>query len=437
MSRLTVLAYGLPGLPLAVLTLPVYIYLPTFYAQERGLEVALVGGLLFAARMFDVVIDPIGGHLVDAFPTRWGRRRPWILGSLLLILPACWHLFVPPADVGAAHLLVWTLVFYLGWTFLQLPYQAWGAELSQDYHQRSRIAATREMFVLTGLLLSLGLPLLLGVGLAAALHALALCVLVALPVTCLLAVCLVPEPPVTGEASMPLWAGLKLMGRNRAFLRLLLAYLLNGIANGFPATLFFLFARHVLQASEAQAFLLLCVYFAAGLPVMPLWLKLGERWGKHRAWVVAMLWNCPVFVSVMWLGAGDFWWFLMICVLTGVTLGADLALPPAIQADVVDLDTLQSGAQRTGFYFAIWNMATKLAVALAVGIGFPMLEVFGFSPVGGNGAVALTALAALYGLFPVLFKLGAVAVAWGHPIDATRQREIRALITQRATGAKP
>jgi Na+/melibiose symporter-like transporter len=434
MSR-TLLAYGLPGLPLAVLTLPVYIYLPTFYAQERGLDVAMVGGLLFLARMFDVLIDPIGGHLVDAFPTRYGRRRPWILASLVFVVPACWFLFVPPVQVSAAYLLGWTLVFYLGWTFLQLPYQAWAAELSPDYSQRARITATRELFVLAGLLLSLGLPLALGVGLTDALRALAWLVVVALPLTCLLAVTTVPEPPITGHATTPIVQGLKLMARNRPFLRLLLAYLLNGIANGFPATLFFLFARHVLQASESQAFLLLCVYFAAGLPVMPLWLRLGERWGKHRAWVVAMLWNCPVFISVMWLGPGDFWPFLAICVLTGVTLGADLALPPAIQADVVDLDTLESGAQRTGFYFAIWNMATKLAVALAVGIGFPLLDVFGFLPKGDNAPLALLALAALYGLFPVLFKLGAVAVAWGHPIDAKRQREIRAAIAARGAAA--
>lgn len=435
MSRLTLLAYGLPGLPLAVLTLPVYIYLPTFYAQARAFDVATVGGLLFLARMFDVVIDPIGGHIVDAYPTRWGRRRPWLLGSLVLILPACWFLFVPPEGIGPGYLLGWTLVFYLGWTFMQLPYQAWGAELSTDYNTRARIAATREMFVLAGLLLSLGLPLMLGASFADALTALALCVVIVLPIACLIAVMRVPEPPPSGAASMPILQGLKLMGRNRAFVRLLAAYLLNGIANGFPATLFFLFARHVLEVSEAQAFLLLCIYFAAGLPVMPLWLRLGERFGKHRAWVLAMLWNCPVFVAVMWLGPGDFIPFLVICILTGVTLGADLALPPAIQADVVDLDTLKSGAQRTGFYFAVWNMATKLAVALAVGIGFPLLDAFGFKATGGNDGTALLALAALYGLFPVLFKLGAVVIAWGHPIDAARQREIRAAIAARGTVA--
>jgi len=136
----------------------------------------------------------------------------------------------------------------------------------------------------------------------------------------------------------------------------------------------------------------------------------------------------------LWLGPGDFTPFLIVCILTGVTLGADLALPPAIQADVVDLDTLQSGAQRTGFYFAVWNMATKLAVALAVGIGFPLLDLFGFKASGGNDAKALLALAALYGLFPVLFKLGAVLIAWGHPIDAKRQREIRAAIAAREAG---
>jgi GPH family glycoside/pentoside/hexuronide:cation symporter len=233
---------------------------------------------------------------------------------------------------------------------------------------------------------------------------------------------------------VPLAAGLKLMAANRPFRRLLFAYLLNGIANGFPATLFFLFAQHVLRLPERDAYLLLCLYFFCGLPAMPLWLWLGRRLGKHRAWVAAMLWNCPVFVLVMLLGAGDFWPFLAICVLTGLTLGADLALPPAMQADVVDLDTLESGAQRTGLYFAVWNMATKLALAIAVGIAFPILGAIGFP---ATTPAALIGLAALYGLFPVGFKLAAVWAAWGYPIDAKRQREIRGLILARQKGAHP
>jgi GPH family glycoside/pentoside/hexuronide:cation symporter len=170
------LAYALPGLPLAVLTLPAYVYLPTFYAQELGLPFALVGQVLLLARLFDVAIDPLAGQLSDSWMTRWGRRRPWLIAALALVLPATWALFVPPAGAGAAHLLVWTLALYLGWTLQQLPYQAWAAELTPDYHQRARVTGMRELFVLGGLIVSLGLPLMLGGGMAAGLEALALLV---------------------------------------------------------------------------------------------------------------------------------------------------------------------------------------------------------------------------------------------------------------------
>jgi GPH family glycoside/pentoside/hexuronide:cation symporter len=117
------------------------------------------------------------------------------------------------------------------------------------------------------------------------------------------------------------------------------------------------------------------------------------------------------------LGPGDVAAFAAICVLSGMTLGADLALPAAIQADVVDLDTRQGGGQRAGLFFGLWGMSTKLSLALAVGIAFPLLELGGFSADGDNAAHSLLMLAVLYAAVPVLFKLGAIALMWHYPLD--------------------
>ena len=156
------LAYGLPGLPLAVVGLPLFIYLPTFYAETIGIDLATIGLILLLVRLCDVMTDPLVGVLSDRTRGRFGRRRPWILASLPVLCLSIYFLFVPPESAGVTHLLIWSLLLYLGWTMIQLPYAAWGAELSSDYHDRSRVTGVREVFVIIGTLIAASVPLLVG-----------------------------------------------------------------------------------------------------------------------------------------------------------------------------------------------------------------------------------------------------------------------------------
>ena len=188
--------------------------------------------------------------------------------------------------------------------------------------------------------------------------------------------------------------GLRVLSRNEGFRRLIIAYLINGIANGLPATLFLLFVTHRLAIPE-QAGALLAVYFLCGVLAVPVWLRLSYRFGKHRVWCAAMVWACLWFAMVPLLGPGDFWPFLAICVLTGMALGADLVLPASMQADVIDADTVETGERRAGLFFALWGMATKLALALAVGLAFPILSFAGFDSDGDNPQGALVTLVVL------------------------------------------
>lgn len=435
----TLIAYGAPALPLAALVLPVYVFLPKFYATEVGLGLTLVGTLLVVARIWDVVTDPLVGILSDRLVTPFGRRRPWIVVGTPVVMVAVWFLYVPPDGAGALHLIGWSMVLYLGWTVMILPLSAWGAELSPDYDERSRIAAFREGFVVLGTLTALALPAALGYVDAEeagpALRVVAITVLVLLPVTVAAAVWRTPEPPPATRRRVPWRQGLRVLSENRPMRRLISAYLLNGIANGLPATLFLLYVENVLQEGS-RAGILLFVYFLCGILAVPVWLRLSFRFGKHRVWSAAMVWACAVFVWVPLLGPGDFWWFVAVCVLTGISLGADLVLPSSMQADVVDLDTLESGSQRTGLYFAIWGMVTKLALAGAVGIAFPLLDLAGFSDGGANSAFALFALAGLYSLAPVIFKAVSIVLMINYPITAKRQRDIRERIDRRVAAAE-
>jgi Na+/melibiose symporter-like transporter len=418
-------AYAAPAFPLAILGLPLNVYLPSFWGETMGLGLTTVGLVLLATRLFDVVTDPLVGMLSDRTQGRLGRRRPWVAAALPIAAPAVWFLFVPPAGAGAAHLFVTASLVYLGWTMLNIAHSAWGAELSGAYHQRTRVNAWREAATLGGIVASAVIPAVVAGGIADDLRALAFITLgLAIPALLLL-FAVVPDAQAAPRRAAPgLAATLAPLFANAPFRRLLSAWVLNGMANGLPAALFLLVVTHLL-AAEDKAGPLLLAYFLAGIIAVPGWTRLAARIGKHRAWCVAMLWACLVFAFVPLLGPGDWLLFLGISVLSGAALGADLALPPAIQADVVDLDTLETGEGRAGLLFAVSSMAQKLGNALAVGLGLPLLEALGFSSAGGE-VRGLAALVGLYCAAPVVLKLAAVALMWRFPIDAAAQAELRA-----------
>jgi len=397
-----------------------------------GLDLATVGLVLTLVRLTDVVVDPAIGRLSDRWRTRIGRRRPPILLALPVGLAGGAALFFPPAGAGPVWLFCAYAALTLAWSLIALPWQAWGAELSDDYVERTRIVSWRESFTLVGIVLSAVIPAAFGlVGPAVTLHVLtALCAVLTLPaVLALLTLVSEPKQPVhhvepgLREAVRTAWA-------NLPFRRLLAAWALNGVANGLPAVLFLLLCRHLLQAPD-QAGPLLLAFFATGIVSVPLWAWVARKIGKHRAWCWAMLWTCAAFLPVLALGPGDTVAFFFICIGTGAGLGADLALPPSMQADVIDLDTLTHGEPRAGLFFAAWTMAQKSGNALSAGIGFGVLGLVGFSAEGRNAPPQVETLVLLYCLLPVVLKLTAIALVWHFPIDATEQRRIRSALDAR------
>ncbi len=419
--------YGLPALPLAALGLPLFIYLPTFYADQLGLGLTLVGSILLISRITDVISDPLIGMLSDWLPLH--SRRKWLIAiASPLLLIAVWALFIPPADAGIWWLLSWSILVYLAWSLITLPYTAWGAELSTDYDQRSVITASRETLALVGTLIAAGLPLAMGFTSdqpGEALSVLAQFLVVILPITIIICLFNVKEYPMTSRSQpIKFRAGLSLINENLLFKRLLFAYLMNGIANGLPATLFLLFVSYVLVAPD-QFGMLLTAYFLSGLIGLPIGLSLSKRFSKHRIWSISMLWAVGIFMWVPFLGQGDVTAFLVICILSGLSLGIDMALPASIQADVIDIDKIKGGGQRSGLFFGIWGMTTKLSLALAVGIAFPLLTLLGFDTTSTSVSNNTLALSLLYGLMPIPFKLIAAWSIWRFPLDREQHHVLR------------
>jgi Na+/melibiose symporter-like transporter len=109
------------------------------------------------------------------------------------------------------------------------------------------------------------------------------------------------------------------------------------------------------------------------------------------------------FAGASLLGSGDLWPFAAICVASGLALGADLALPAAIAAD------LGERQGRTGACFGVWNFVGKLNLALAAGLALPLLALLGYVPGDGDGLASLTFA---YALLPLAFKALAALLLW-------------------------
>ena len=154
-------AYALPGLPIAALGLPLAVHLPNFYAVEVGLGYAAVGFIFGFARFFDVFLDPIMGVVSDGVRTRWGRRRIWMVMSIPIMVAASVMVFMPQPGVSFGYVIGAMVFIYVGWTMLTISHLALGGELTNDYHERSRVTAAREAALLIGVIAVLLLPVLI------------------------------------------------------------------------------------------------------------------------------------------------------------------------------------------------------------------------------------------------------------------------------------
>ncbi len=396
------LRYGALGLPLAFVALPLYVVLPNHYASQFGIPLATLGALLLGARLFDALADPAIGRLVD----RWfARSAAQVLGAAVVaagVLALGFRgLFFPPVHERAA-LLAWCAallaVTYLSYSVLSVLHQSWGARLGGDEAQRARIVSWREGLALVGVLVASVLPALAGLSVATAVFAIALAVAVLL-------LRQAPQPRIGAPpgAAAPAAAGpLSTPG----FRKLLAIYLLNGVASAVPATLVLFFIRDRLQAQPWEP-LFLASYFAAGALSMPLWLRLVARLGLARSWLAGMGLAIVTFAWAALLGAGDIAAYTAVCIASGIALGADLTLPGALLAGVIQ--RAGHGERLEGAYFGWWNFATKLNLALAAGISLPLLGAFGYVP-GSRDAAALQALTWAYCLLPCVLKMGAAGL---------------------------
>ena len=454
------IAYSTNQLPLNMAALPVVLNVSHFYGEVLKVPLGIMGLIFIVARVIDAIQDPVIGLISDKFTHRGPRGRlTFVALTLPLLIGGFYMLFHPPEAlfVQPTLLAVWLFmalfIVHLGYSGVSISYHAHGAELSDDYNERTRVTVGREVFGLLGMTLAVVLPTYFTAKLGD--HAGYVYMgLIFIPIALLFAlptllwsppsvhppvvrenpeihvryfrnwlVSLAPvlaRPTRNMEAStslktlVPFFAPMK----NRLFRRLLLVFIINGSALGVAVSVMLFYVEHVLKGNKLQAGIILLVYFGSAALSVPMWLMLSRRYTKTVAWFIAMVMTVVAMSLAVFLGAGDFALFVPIAVITGLGIGADYGLPPSVLADIINAPEGKDTQGDTGAYFGLWALSTKFATAIGAAGSLPVAALLGFNP--SRGQYSSSALVFVYIALPVAIKIAAALLIWFIRIEAER-----------------
>lgn len=439
------ISYALPAFTLAVIGIPVYVYIPKFYTDTIGVPVVLVGVILLFIRIFDAVTDPLMGIISDRAVTRFGRRRPMILAGSIFVSISILFLFNPPlmnSNEATVWLAAWMFLLFFSWTIVTVPYESLGPELTLDYNERTSLFSIRDGFLLGGILVAAASPVIIKSTFLNAVSArgdsavffifsaIYSPIIVVSAVWCVMFI----KEKIIEHKPTEILKGIAFVAKNKPFLILLISYTISAIGNNLPATLILYYVEYVLQSKMADLFLV--IYFVTGIIFLPFWIKIAKHYGKKTAWIAAMILNTGTFSGVFFLGAGDELLYGVLVFFSGAGFGATLAIPSSIQADVIDYDELMTGERREGQYIGIWSFAKKMAAAAGVGIGLWILGSSGYKPNTVQPTNVVLTLRVLYALVPCLCNAAAIAIALAYPISEYKHAEIREAIIKKSGGEK-
>lgn len=436
------IAYAAPALPLAAVALLLSAFLPKLYTDSFGVSVGFVAAIAIAVRVFDAFTDPLIGFLSDRTPGSFGRRRPWIVGAAVPLALSVVLIFAPEWAPGVHPMWWWATGIFavtLFWTAVTIPYEAHGAALSMDYDERTDLLGLREVFLLVGTVLAAASPTIVrhftGLGTGAEDQP-AVFLRVGIAWAALVLVLTwwcgfaVPERDGQKLATVRLRQAVREVWANRSFRILLISYTVAAFGSHLPATMVLYYVQYVIGSPHGDLVLLL--YLVVAILALPFWVWFAHRTSKKQAWLWAIGGTAAIFIWAVFLGEGDMPLFLVIVAGTGACGGAVLALPHAMQADVIDEDELVSGERREGQYIGLWSIAKKVSAALGIGFGLGLMELSGYRPNEVQPESVQWALRVAYIVIPCLSFAAALLLALRYPLDRVRHREVRAAIDARS-----
>ena len=376
------------------------IMLPAFFAEVHNFDIAIIGTYIFLAKIIDIASDPIVGWINDK--KILNRKVLIILGSVLCSI-GLYKLFIQKQIDYDAYLLVWISVLYLGWTLFQIPYLSIGYDLEKDYFLRTKLSANRELFILFGLFFSLGFPMFFNFSNAELLSLIVYIAIFSGFIGVSVMLNKIPDNRKTNK-DVELKSVFKNLKNNNLLVRLMFAWFINSLANVFPMILFSFYVSYVLGGNDSDRQVVLFYYFLFAILGVPFWTYVSKRFGKKRTWVTSLILSAFFFIFVLFLSKGDIHFFIIISCITGFCLGADLIIPPSIQADLSDVHLNKFKEDISGILFSLITFFNKLSFAIASLFVFSILSYLNFEANEEINPETKIFIICSYALTPILLK---------------------------------
>jgi GPH family glycoside/pentoside/hexuronide:cation symporter len=438
----TILTYCLPTVGAGYMFLLIGLYLMKFATDVLLIAPAAMSTIFGLSRIWDAISDPIAGYLSDRTSHRAGRRRPWILLSALPIGAAFVMAFAPPSSLTGVPLVLWmgagVFLFYSAMTIFIVPHMSLGAELTGDYHDRSRIFGIRHVTWTVGSILALvGMALLIraeqvdvATSRSTALNLGLLAAVATAGMVLFAAVRLRERPEFQGRGGTHPFLANRDVWRNPHARLLLIVTLIENLGAATIGILTLYIAEYIVGAPQLAPLFILC-YMVPSFASVPLWVPLSRRFGKKNVWLCSMIGTALSFGGMFFLQEGSVWLISILAATAGTAAGAGGTIGPSIQSDVIDYDEYRTGERKEGAYFAAWNFVFKGSFGITLILTGVVLQLAGYVPKVEQTETVKFWLKTMYAIYPLVCYLAGAALFTRFSLNEEEHAMIRAELDAR------
>jgi len=444
-------AYGTPAVGVGYMYLLINLYIMKFSTDVLLIAPAVMGTIFGISRVWDAISDPLVGYLSDRTRHSMGRRRLWLMISILPITLTFVMVFSPPDSLSGSWLVAWMAIgvigFYSAMTIFMVPHMSLGAELTQNYHERSRLYGLRHASYTIGSIIALvSMQLLInaerqGEG-AVRMTAFQLSLLAAVVTGVLVTFAvykLRERADFQGRVNPSPFGAFKDVWQNHHARLVLVVSFIEHIGSAAIGLLTLYVAQYVVGAPGLAPAIILTYMVPSTLSV-PMWLPLSRKFGKIRLWMFSMTLTGLSFGGMFmlpFLGTMDakIAVIFILAFFAGLSAGCGGTIAPSIQSDIIDYDEYLTGERKEGSYFAAFNFSYKSATGVMIFITGYVLQFSGFVPNEVQTMTVQVAMVTLYGLFPlVCYAIGTLMFS-RFTLDENEHAKIREELRKRAEAA--
>ncbi len=416
-------------------------YIIFFLMNVAGLPAEIAGLIFLVARAWDAITDYLMGIISDRTRSRWGKRRPYLLFGSIPYGIAFFLLWIVPFESQLSLIIYYlciTMLFNTAFTVVAIPYNALHPQLSQNYDERTSISGYRMGLSFVGnLVAAAGVAVIVDAIYPGRSHYRESYPVMGMIFGAVIIISILITFFGTRERVQPkeehpgaILDTLKSILALREFRIVLGMFLFNMIAFDLIQAIFVFFLKDVIHVSEDMTFVIMGIPLVVAVLVAPFWVKMGEKFGKRKAYIAAAVYFTGALLTCLVIPAGSVVLVIVISVLAGVGISASQIIPFSIIPDVIEIDEYRSGTRREGAFYGITMFLYKVASAVAISLASGLLGFFGYieSSAEPQPDSALWCIRLLMGVGPGIFFLISAAFVKVLPITKERFDEVKRAI---------